>query len=315
LTSEERERKQPLCSIIVPTRRRPNELVECLEALCRLEYPGFEVVVVDDEGGIDLRSLVDTFEDRIALTLHSQKRTGPAGARNAGATRAAGELLAFTDDDCRPAADWLLRLVHAVASDPAAGAGGHTVNALVRNLYASTSQLVIDVGYEQNNGDLGAARFFTSNNLLVPAAAFAELGGFDETFTTSEDRDFCDRWVSRGFSLRYVPGAIVYHAHDLTLKSFIRQQFAYGRGAARYHKAHARRWNRRVTIEPSFYAKLFLSPFRLSKGRRALQQSLLLQVWNVVNLVGFLYERARGIRGRIGPAASSPSIRQDLSRD
>src|SRR5262249_60796243 len=66
-------------TVIVPTRDRPAQLQGCLEALDRQDYPSYEVVVVDDTRG-----------------------EGPAAARNAGAERARGELLAFTDDACRP---------------------------------------------------------------------------------------------------------------------------------------------------------------------------------------------------------------------
>lgn len=290
--------KTPYCSIIIPTRRRPAQLERCLEALCGLEYPRFEVIVVDDGGGIDLRSALERFRSRLALTLHVQARTGPAGARNAGAERARGEVLAFTDDDCVPAHDWLRRLVEELVARPNRGVGGHTVNALPENLFSSTSQMVIDVGYEQNNRDPGEARFFTSNNLAVPSRTFQSLGGFDETFMTSEDRDFCDRWVARGYPLEYVPKAVVYHAHELTVNGFVRQHFAYGRGAFRFHKAHARRWRRRVTIEPSFYMRLFVYPFRNEPRRRAWQIAALLQLWNLANTAGFFWEASRSVQIR-----------------
>jgi GT2 family glycosyltransferase len=290
---------EPFVSIIIPTYDRPEQLARCLQAVAALDYPptSLEVLVVND-GGVEPFDPAEQVADGPVVRLLRIENGGPAAARNHGSRAAAGEILAFTDDDCMPDSAWLRRLVARWDGTAGQALGGHTVNALVDNLFSATSQLIIDVGYAHKNDDRGEAAFLTTNNLVVPAEGFRAVGGFDSSFVTAEDRDFCDRWLAQGFSLGYVRDAIVYHAHDLTLRSFARQQFAYGRGSAKYHSAHARRWNRRVTIEPSFYAKLFLAPFRRAKGRRALQQAALLQFWNIVNVGGFFYERARTSRGR-----------------
>lgn len=246
--------------------------------------------MVDDGGCVGLHQFIAPFAKRLAIRLVSQERSGPAAARNAGVGLAEGEIFAFTDDDCRPAPGWLRRLVERVGERPGQAAGGHTFNALCENPYAATSQLIIDVGYAQNNADPSAARFFTSNNLVVPAQEFRTLGGFDSTFITSEDREFCDRWISSGFRLVYEPTAVVYHAHELTLAGFCRQHFAYGRGAYRFHRVYGRRAQRRVRIEPSFYTRLFLYPFQQRRGAEAIRLAALLQLWNITNTVGFLAE-------------------------
>lgn len=291
---------EPFVSIVIPTYDRPEQLARCLHAVAALEYPrtSLEVVVVDDGGAEPLDATLKELAGGPVVRLLRIENAGPAAARNHGSRAAAGEILAFTDDDCSPDPAWLRRLVARWDGTAGQALGGHTVNALVDNVFSATSQLIVDVGYAHKNDDPEEAVFLTTNNLFVPAEGFRTVGGFDPLFLTAEDRDFCDRWLAQGFSLRYVPEAIVYHAHDLTLRSFVRQQFVYGRGAAKYHSAHARRWNRRVTIEPSFYAKLFLAPFKLGKGRRALTQAALLQFWNIVNVAGFFYERARKLRSR-----------------
>jgi len=198
----------PLCSVIVPTLRRPAQLAECLAALAELDYPGdrYEVIVVDDGGDVPLESVLAPFRDRLRLTLLAGRHAGPAAARNAGAARAQGELLVFTDDDCRPRRDWLRRLADRHAAQPADGIGGSTVSVMHGNPYAETSQLVISVGYEQNNADETDARFFASNNLAFPARAFREVGGFDESFRTSEDRELCSRWVLGGRRFNVIGG-------------------------------------------------------------------------------------------------------------
>ena len=293
----------PLCSVIVPTLRRPAQLAECLAALAELDYPGdrYEVIVVDDGGDVPLESVLAPFRDRLRLTLLAGRHAGPAAARNAGAARAQGELLVFTDDDCRPRRDWLRRLADRHAAQPADGIGGSTVSVMQGNPYAETSQMVISVGYEQNNADETDARFFASNNLAFPARAFREVGGFDESFRTSEDRELCSRWVLGGRRLAWERGAVVEHASPLTLAGFWRQHVAYGRGAYRYHATQARR-DRRVRFEPSFYAALVRAALPSAR------MLALLGVWHVANTVGFLLEWLGGAALPEPPGAEAGSV-------
>src|SRR5204863_3960920 len=93
----------PRSTIVVPTHERPAALAACLESLVALDYPreDFEVVVVDDGGRTPLEPLLDPVRNRLDVRLVRQERAGPAAARNAGAEHAQGDLLLFTDDDCR----------------------------------------------------------------------------------------------------------------------------------------------------------------------------------------------------------------------
>jgi GT2 family glycosyltransferase len=166
---------------------------------------------------------------------------GPAAARNAGAKRAKGIFLVFTDDDCMPNSDWLQKLAARCAETPNRLIGGRTLNALHSNVYSTVSQAILDIVYSYYNSVPNQARFFASNNQAIPLAGFSELNGFDPNFNASEDRDLCDRWLHCGYRMTYAPEAIVRHAHALTLPGFCRQHFNYGRGAFRFYQRRARR--------------------------------------------------------------------------
>jgi GT2 family glycosyltransferase len=300
----------PFCSLVVPTHRRPRILEGCLAALAQLDYPRelCEVIVVDDGGDAPLDAAVRRLGERLPATLLRQPRQGPAAVRNAGAARARGGLLAFTDDDCRPRPGWLGALAREHRRAPHAMLGGHTRNALVANRYAATSQLIIDAGYAWHNGDREAARFLTSNNLALPAAEFRAVGGFDPTFTTAEDRDLCDRWLAAGRAVRYLPEAVVDHAHDLSLRGFCRQHFGYGRGAYRFHAAHRRREGRPVRVEPRFYLGVHRRALRHPDGHARGALQLTLVVWHLANLAGYLAEwRAAAARSTAARVTESRS--------
>ncbi|HEV2914796.1 MAG TPA: glycosyltransferase [Pyrinomonadaceae bacterium] len=281
----------PFFSIIIPTRARPAQLASCLEAVARLDYPleRFEVIVVDDGSPIRPKELVASFRTRLDIKLLTQQHAGPAAARNRGAASARGDCFAFTDDDCVPERDWLRALSAPLSLMPERLVGGRTVNALVQNIYSAASQSIIDVVYEHFNRN-GDALFFASNNLAVPAAGFRAIGGFDETFLTSEDRDLCDRWLHHGYKMEYAPEALVYHAHPLGLRTLWRQHFGYGRGAFRFHSARRLRGAARFKPDGSFYFKLLRHPSLNEKGSKAFALTSLILWTQLASAAGFAYE-------------------------
>ncbi|MBI3801508.1 MAG: glycosyltransferase family 2 protein [Deltaproteobacteria bacterium] len=112
IRQQDRTMRQPVVSVVIPTYNRPSQLARCLDGLAELAYPQnyFEVIVVDDGGSLDLTPATARHRNQLNLTLLRQPRGGPGAARNTGAAVAQGDLIAFLDDDCRPAQDWLLRL-------------------------------------------------------------------------------------------------------------------------------------------------------------------------------------------------------------
>jgi GT2 family glycosyltransferase len=289
-------------SVVVPTKDRPEELASCLEALGRLDYPRelLEVIVVDDGGGADLEPVRASAPAGLTFSLIRREPGGPAAARNTGADAAQGELLAFTDDDCLPERGWLRALSATLAEAPGAACGGRTLNALPANAFSEASAYIQELVYAHYNADAEAARFFASNNLAVPRDAFRELRGFDaERFPrASEDRDFCDRWLASGRALRYAPGAVVHHARDLDLRGFVRQHVAYGRGAARYHRARAARSGGRMRDDMAFHLNraLWSRTLALRPARRAGQMAALLALWQVANTAGYALERRSALK-------------------
>jgi glycosyltransferase involved in cell wall biosynthesis len=280
----------PRFSIVVPTRNRPGPLAACMEAVARLRFPpaSFETIVVDDGGDRPLDAALEPAVARARARVVRQPGAGPAAARNRGAAEARGEVLAFLDDDCAPDPGWLDALDRALAADPGAGAGGRTVNALPGNPYATASQALIDYLYAYYNQPGSPEPMFTTSNLALARARFLELGGFDQRFPRAggEDRELCLRWARAGGEIRYVPDAIVRHAHRLDLRGFLRQHFTYGRGAARFHRL---RGSAPVPEPVSFYRELVLYPWRDGRRGRA-RMSALLALSQAANAAGYAWE-------------------------
>jgi glycosyltransferase involved in cell wall biosynthesis len=304
------KQEQPFFSIIVPTFNRPTQLATCLESLACLHYPldRFEVIVADDGSQTRLETLVASFSNRLDIVLARQPHSGPAIARNKGAAQAKGEFLAFTDDDCTPAADWLKTLAARFTETPDIMIGGRTINVLLDNPYSTASDLLIRYLYAYYNGNPDQAGFFTSNNLTVPKGRFRQLGGFDMSFPRAgaEDREFCERWLRHGFRMTYAPEVLIYHAHRLTLHSFCGQQFNYGRGAFRFHRLRARHRLHHLKIErSSFYVNALRYPFSEIRNTKRFLFLALVLLAQGANAAGFLWEMVRQIIGKNNQILSS----------
>jgi len=284
-------------SIIIPTYNRPRQIVSCIESLSRLNYPQarFEVIVVDDGSRIPVQSLIASFYDKMNLTVITQKNAGPSMARNSGAKNAKGDFLAFTDDDCMPERDWLQKLSLRFESSPECAIVGRSVNALDENIYDTASQMLIEYLHDYYNQDPDRARFMTSNNLSLPTKEFEAVGGFDTIFSNAggEDREFCEHLRYHGYRIVYAPEVIVHHFHGLTLSSFWRQHFNYGRGAFLYRLKSFHNRRQTIRIEPlKFYLKLFSYPSCNHNSQFSLRLSVLLLISQVANTLGYLKNRA-----------------------
>lgn len=288
----------PTFTIVIPTRDRPRELKICLESLVLLDYPRdrFDVVVVDDADKPSLAAIVSPFQDRLNIRLLDHSRSaGPSVARNRGAANATGEFLAFTDDDCTPAEDWLRRLAARFETSPKHLIGGRVINALLENPFSTASHVILDVAYEYYDPQQGRGHFFPTSNFSLAADRFRELGGFNESWplAAAEDREFCYRWLQRGFSMTYAPEAKVYHRHPLTLDSYCRLHFRYGRGAYHYHLLRAGGPGQ-GGLKPDwrFHWNCVRYPFQNMTKRRAAVVIPLLLLWQVFNAAGYFWQRS-----------------------
>lgn len=284
-------------SIIIPSYCRPRQLTSCLDSLTRLDYSkdDFEVIVVDDGSPMRLDAVVERFQSSLRIRLIRQENQGPAVARNTGVNAAQGKVLAFIDDDCLADAPWLTALVRTLKDDPTVLVGGRIINSLSENQFSEASQALTEYLYEYYTNHNHERRFFTSNNMACLAEIFREMGGFCQQYFAyvSEDRDLSNRWSKAGYKLQYAPDALVLHAHDLALGTFLKQHFFYGQGAFAFHKVRAHGGTPR--LEPiSFYKNLILSPFGASK-QHPLALSYLLALAQAANASGFFWALGRNL--------------------
>ena len=273
-------------SIVIATYNRPGPLAVCLEACAAQDFPRerFEVIVVDDGGGAPLQAVLGPFEARLNISLITQANGGPGPARNTGAAHARGRYLAFTDDDCAPEPGWLRALAARLDGRDGRLVGGRIVNGLPDNPYCTASQATYDLFHAHLLGGDNPKRFFTTNNLSVPANGFRAMGGFYAH--NAEDRDFCDRWLSQGHQMIYAPEAQVCHYQRLNLRQFLHLHYSYGAGAFHYHWARSRRLGGRFRFYPLSLLLMLRHPYK-RQGHQAFAIAALMGLAKAANAVGF----------------------------
>ena len=236
VTQRVKLREYPRVSVIVCSYNGGKTLKECLESAERLNYPDFEIVLVDDGSKDNTREIVQAFEKARAerggrqpgFQNIVQKNMGLSYARNVGAHAATGEIFAYTDSDCMPDPDWLYYLVGTLLSGDYAGVGGPNISPPAVNwIQAAVAAapggpshvLLTDV----------VAEHIPGCNMAFHRWAFELVGGFDHEYRKAgDDVDFCWRLQTGGGVIAFSPAAIVWHYRRFTLDAFRKQQEGYG---------------------------------------------------------------------------------------
>lgn len=227
---------RPAVSIVIPTRNRAARLSRLLDALARQTTAAedFEVVIVDDGSTDETAEVIASVTKRGHLRLRSASGggDGPAAARNRGWRLAEGPLIAFTDDDCEPAPDWLERGLAAWGGDEMRIVQGRTLpnptDAAGAGPLARTKRI------EE------ASPFFQTCNVFYARELLERLGGFDESYRrpAGEDSDLGWRALEAGASRYFEPAAIVHHAIESRSPAEFLREATTGSEGARVVRRH-----------------------------------------------------------------------------
>ena len=229
-------------SIIVCTRNSEGRISACLNAIGSMVGGPFETIVVDD-GSTDSTARIVSRQFP-TLRLISIPPSGLSAARNIGAENATGEILAFTDDDCEPDREWIIRLERAFHDLSVAAAGGPNLPPSARN---PIEAVILSTPGAPSHVLLGdkRAEHLPGCNIAVRREAFKKIGGFDPSFRTAgDDVDFCWRLHDEGFELAFVPGAFVWHWRRPSILAFFKQQIGYGKAERLLIEKHPDRFSK-----------------------------------------------------------------------
>ena len=221
-------RDRPKVSVVVCTYNGSRTIGKCLEGIERLEYPDYEVIVVDDGSTDATAEVVAGYGVRLIQT----RNHGLSSARNTGMRAATGDIIAYIDDDAWPDPHWLSYLVHAFTTTEHAGVGGPN---LVPPDDAPVAQCVANAPGGPTHVLLSdhVAEHIPGCNMAFRAERLREIAGFDPQFRIAgDDVDVCWRLQQKGYTLGYHPTAVVWHRRRNSVAAYLKQQLNYGRAEA-----------------------------------------------------------------------------------
>jgi len=232
-------RRWPRVSVVLCSRNGARTIRDTLDGLRRLEYPDYEVIVVDD-GSTDATA---TIAREYPFSVISTSNGGLSAARNTGLAAATGEIVAYIDDDAWPDPHWLHYLVDALTGGGHAGVGGPNLAPPGDGWIADcvghapggpTHVLVADTEAEHVPGC----------NVAFRKSALEAIGGFDRRFRAAgDDVDVCWRLRDRGWTLGFSAAALVWHHRPNSVRAYWRQQAGYGRAEALLERKWPERYN------------------------------------------------------------------------
>ncbi len=231
----------PRVSVVVCSYNGGGTLDQCLRSLQVLDYPIYEVIVVDDGSTNDTRAILARFPDVRAI---HQPNKGLSVARNVGLQAASGRVIAYTDSDCFADPNWLTHLVYQLQRSGAAAVGGPNLTPadgwLAECVAASPGQPTHVPENDQ------VAEHIPGRNMAFRRDVLEVINGFDPQYCKAgDDVDVCWRLQQAGHWITFAPGAFVWHHRRQNPRAYLKQQAGYGEAEALLRFKHPDKFNGR----------------------------------------------------------------------
>jgi glycosyltransferase involved in cell wall biosynthesis len=226
-------------SYLISTRNRAKGLAQCLEAVLKVDFPDWELIVVDNGSTDATADIVRSFQERhpgrIQYVL--EPRPGASRGRNAAVRASSGSILVFSDDDCYPEQDYLQRIEEAFVAEPTIAYLSGRIELFDPNDAPETIRTSMRPEYYEGHRYIGSGKVVGAN-MAFRRTVFETVGMFDPLLgpgtpvNGAEDQDMGIRASMSGLRGRYCPEAVVYHHHGRSISEVAKLRGSYniGRG-------------------------------------------------------------------------------------
>jgi O-antigen biosynthesis protein len=231
----------PRVSVVVCSYNGGTTLRQCLESLLAIDYPDYEVILVDDGSTDETKEIAARFPS--VRTIHGPNR-GLSAARNIGLEAATGSIVAYTDSDCFADPHWLTQLVYQLERTGADGVGGPNLTPddgpLAACVAASPGQPTHVLEDDQT------AEHVPGCNMAFRRDALLAVNGFNPRYRKAgDDVDLCWRLQDAGMWITFAPGAFVWHHRRQNPRTYLKQQAGYGEAEGLLWFRHPEKFNGR----------------------------------------------------------------------
>ncbi len=248
----------PHISVIIPVYNGEADLPDLLGCLRSQTLPreSAEYIIVDNNShDRTLAVLESAVQDETIVLRPLQERNiqSSYAARNLGIQASRGDLLVFTDADCRPEPDWLTRLVEPFTTDRVGLVAGE-IRALTPTTLLEKYAEKADTLSQKHTLNHSFCAYGQTANLAIRRSVLSEVGLFRPYLTTGGDADLCWRILRQTeWELAFASEAIVCHRHRSTLRQFYNQWRRYGESNRYLHQLHGVALRRDMTLREYLY--------------------------------------------------------------
>jgi O-antigen biosynthesis protein len=219
----------PSISVVVCSYNGARTLQACLTSLLQMDYPDYEVILVDDGSTDNTQEIAAEFPK---VRNIRQENLGLSFARNVGMKAARGSIVAYTDSDCMADKDWLYYLVAGFEQDDFVSVGGPNISPPAQ----SWAQACVAASPGQPSHVLitdSEAEHIPGCNMAFYKWALESIGGFDPEYRKAgDDVDVCWRLMAQGHRIGFSPSAVVWHHRRFSIRAYFKQQEGYGEAEA-----------------------------------------------------------------------------------
>lgn len=223
-------------SVIVPVFNAEKYIEDCIKALMEQNFPReqYEIIIIDNNSKDDSFNMISRFPSVRRLKAGKQ---GAYSARNIGIAHARGDIIAFTDADCKPDKEWLLTIDNALRNSELKiilGSNRFANDSFIMTMlanYESEKAKFVFSNYDPN------IYYGYTNNMAVRAGLFKEFGFFHEIRRGADvvfvrivvDNYGCD-------SVKYIPEMLIHHMEIVNPTDYLNKQLVYGKSFCQYHQ-------------------------------------------------------------------------------
>ncbi|MEG4324353.1 glycosyltransferase [Microcoleus sp. herbarium5] len=293
----------PQVSVVVPVYNGEMDLPELIECLRSQTYPpqSVEYLLVDNNSRDRTSTIIQTAAklDQITIRhLTENQIQSSYAARNQGIRSSTGEIIAFTDADCRPESDWLENLVKPFVDLEVGISAGEILALPGKTILEQHADRENTLSQKHTLAHPFCAYGQTAN-LAVRRLVLQQIGLFRPYLTSGGDADLCWRILREtSYKMYFAENAIVRHRHRSTIKQLQSQWYRYGESNKYLHELYGVDLMREFTTGEYFYrlARWLFKEFPVAAAKSASSRSDMVDLFNTP--IGLLNVRARAIGQR-----------------
>lgn len=271
------KKKDAKSSVIIVTYNRAELLKKCIDSLSNQTVSPNEIIIVDNNSTDNTKEVVENYKKKLNIKYVFESKKGIAYARNSGIRNSSYDLVVFIDDDCVAEKDWLELMIKCnILYEDIPVIGGDIPPVLANNAYSDVSYYFwktwihdFTVRHLQTRRIKWLTRYFencdfdekpvetlslSTSNISFKRNVLGENLIFDVRMPPCEDEELNYRLHSLGYKKYFVPEIRVKHLYRTSLKSFLIQQFNFGRGHFKVRK----KWKNIPSLLPDNLPNAFL---------------------------------------------------------